>query len=85
MPRACIPIRQVALLTSTVGLMTAALTLGSGGLAPAAEDFFRSMGVHRPASPSPAPDLALPTPEGRTVDIKEFTGKVVLLGFFTTT
>lgn len=50
-----------------------------------AEDAFKAMAVQRPANLGPAPDLALPSLEGKTVRLKDFHGKVVLLGFFTTT
>jgi hypothetical protein len=68
-----------------VGLAIAALTLGSREPVLATEDLFRSMGAERPANSGPAPDLALPTLDGGTVRIKDFRGKVVLLGFFSTT
>jgi cytochrome oxidase Cu insertion factor (SCO1/SenC/PrrC family) len=76
--------RQAVRLAWIVGLMIAPLTLGSIGSAQAAEDPFDSMAVQRPAQPGPAPDLALPSLEGGMVDLKDFRGKVVLLGFFTT-
>lgn len=78
-------IRRLALLTSTAGLAVAAATLGSSGPALARQDLFTAMGVQRPANPRPAPDLALPSPDGRMVGLKDFKGKVVLLGFFTST
>ena len=78
-------VRRVAFLTSTVGLVFTAVTLGSEGPSLATEDPFAAMGVQRPANPSPAPDLALPSLDGRTVHIKDFRGKVVLLSFFATT
>lgn len=78
-------IRRSSPLRWTVGFLVAALTLGSSEPVQGTEDLFASLRVHRPVSPSPAPDLALPTLEGRTVHIKDFTGKVVLLSFFTTT
>ena len=78
-------IRRWALLTSTVGLVIAAVALGSEGPSLATEDPFAAMGVQRPANPGPAPDLELPNLDGSKVHIKDFRGKVVLLGFFSTT
>lgn len=75
-------IPAVALLA---GSLVTAVTLGSGRPAQGTEDLFLRMGVQRPVNPSPAPDLALPGLDGRTVRLKDFQGKVVLLGFFTTT
>lgn len=46
---------------------------------------FEAMAVQRPAEPVAAPDLAFRTAEGREVRLGELRGKVVLLGFFTTT
>lgn len=68
-----------------IGLAIAALTLSLRESALATEDLFRSMGVERPANSGSAPDLALPSLEGKTVHIKDFRGNVVLLGFFSTT
>ena len=68
-----------------VAVLLTAVALGSEGPSLATEDPFAAMGVQRPANPSPAPDLELASLEGRTVHIKDFRGKVVLLGFFTTT
>ena len=76
--------RQVVCLAWMVGLMIVLLMLGSIGSVQAAEDPFASMAVQRPVQVSATPDLALPTLEGMTVNIKDFRGKVVLLGFFTT-
>lgn len=67
------------------GLVLAAGALGIGMPAAGAEDAFKAMAVQRPANLGPAPDLALPSLEGKTVRLKDFRGKVVLLGFFTTT
>jgi hypothetical protein len=43
------------------------------------------MSVQRPAEPVGAPHLVFLTAEGREARLGEFRGKVVLLGFFTTT
>ena len=78
-------LRRLVLLTSTVGLVISPLVLGPRGPVQGAEDFFASMGVQRPANPGPAPDLALPSLDGGMIHLKDFRGKVVLLGFFSTT
>ncbi|MBI2461844.1 MAG: hypothetical protein HYV61_10220 [Candidatus Rokubacteria bacterium] len=44
-----------------------------------------ALGVERPARPGPAPELALPSLDGKVVRLQDFRGQVVLLGFFTTT
>lgn len=77
-------IRRGTVWTWTVGLMLAPLTLGLSGPAQGAEDFFESLAIQRPANPGLAPDLALPSVEGETVHLKNFRGRIVLLGFFTT-
>ena len=84
MPRTRNRFRQVVCLAWVVGLMSVPWMLGSIGSVQAAEDPFENMAVQRPAQVSATPDLALPTLEGTTVNIKDFRGKVVLLGFFTT-
>jgi len=66
-------------------VLLTAVALGSEGPALGTEDPFPAMGVQRPANPSPAPDLELPNLDGRRVRLSDFRGKVVLLGFFTTT
>jgi hypothetical protein len=49
-------------------------------------DPFVELGVERPAEPRAMPELVLPDLGGRPVRLAEaFLGKVVLLGFFTTT
>jgi hypothetical protein len=73
-----------ARLTWIAGLMIAPLMIAAMGPAQVAEDPFVSMAVQRPAQLEPAPDLALPSLEGETVRLKDFRGKAVLLGFFTT-
>lgn len=75
---------RVTLLTWVFGLVIASVIIGASGPAQAAEDPFASMAVQRPAQLSATPDLELPTLEGTTVNLKDFHGKAVLLGFFTT-
>ena len=38
----------------------------------------------RKQAPEPAPDIAFTTIDGREVRIRDFRGKPILLGFFTT-
>lgn len=78
-------VRRLVWLSCTVWVGTVGSVLGSSGPALGAEDPFKAMAVQRPSNPGPAPDLTLPSLEGRAVHIKDFRGKVVLLGFFTTT
>ncbi len=63
-----------------------AVALGVGFALPSAvaEDPYAAMGVERPARPGPAPELALPSLDGKVVRLQDFRGKAVLLGFFTT-
>jgi len=49
------------------------------------EALFAELGVERRTEPVPAPPLALPDLGGRTVRLSDYRGRVVLLGFFTTT
>ncbi len=77
-------IRRVTPIIWVCGLVIASVIIGARGLAQAAEDPFDSLAVQRLAQRAPAPDLALPSLEGKTVHLKDFRGKVVLLGFFTT-
>jgi len=51
----------------------------------AAADPSVALGVERPAQQGPAPELALPSLDGRVVRPQDFRDKAVLLGFFTTT
>jgi cytochrome oxidase Cu insertion factor (SCO1/SenC/PrrC family) len=57
------------------------LTAPAGGR----KDPFDALGVHQPAEPFPAPDLTFRTLDGRETGLKELRGRIVLLGFFTTT
>lgn len=75
----------LALRALAAAFLVTLATLGLSGSALGTEDFFAVMGVQRPAQPGPAPDLALPDLDGKTVRLSDFRGKVVLLGFFTTT
>ena len=77
-------IRRVTPMSWVFGLVIASVIVGAIGLAQALEDPFDSLAVQRLAQRAPAPDLALPSLQGKTVHLKDFRGKVVLLGFFTT-
>ena len=63
-------------------LVAAVPLLGQAG---GSKDPFDALGVHRPAEPFPAPDLTFRTLDGREARLRELRGKIVLLGFFTTT
>lgn len=63
-----------------VGLMVALPGSGAG-----TEALFAELRVERRTEPAPAPALALPDLGGRTVRLNDFRGRVVLLGFFSTT
>jgi cytochrome oxidase Cu insertion factor (SCO1/SenC/PrrC family) len=49
-----------------------------------AADPFEAMEVDRTGLPGPAPDLAFRSIDGREVRLRDLRGRVVLLGFFTT-
>ncbi len=68
-----------------VSLLLWGLTILSSGLAEAhsAEDF-EKMGVVPPRSERNAPEFSLETPDGKTLGLKDFKGKVVLLNFWAT-
>ena len=46
--------------------------------------WYASLGIHRPAEPSEAPDFTLMSLEGRSIQLRELRGKVVLLNFWAT-
>lgn len=48
------------------------------------KDPFDAMGVHRPVEPGPAPELVFRSLDGGEARLHDLRGKVVLLGFFTT-
>ena len=52
--------------------------------APAAGPDFAGMGVQPYNPPKPAPAFSLPDLQGKTVNLAEFRGKVVLLFFWAT-
>ena len=68
--------------TLVLALLVAGLT---GAVTTGAEpDVFSAMSVLRPAAPTPPPDLAFRSLDGREVRLRDLRGKAVLLGFFTT-
>lgn len=50
----------------------------------AGKDPFDAMGVHRPVELVPAPELVFRSLDGGEARLRDLRGKVVLLGFFTT-
>lgn len=59
--------------------------LGAGGtLSPSQLELFEQFGVTPPRTPKPAPDFTLETLSGKTVSLKEFHGKPVLIHFWAT-
>ena len=69
-------IRRLTLVVATLALLTA----GRAGAAPD----FASLQVQPYQPPKPAPAVALPSLDGRTVRLEDFRGKVVLLFFWAT-
>jgi hypothetical protein len=65
-----------------LGLVVTALVGLSGAEVP--KDPFDAMVVHRPVEVAPAPDVAFHRLDGREARVRDLRGKVVLLGFFTT-
>ena len=82
--------RHAWLLVVLGGTVAAALILmlvaaPSTAVGQGVRDPFEAMSVQRLAAPVAAPELAFLTAEGREARLGELRGKVVLLGFFTTT
>jgi cytochrome oxidase Cu insertion factor (SCO1/SenC/PrrC family) len=69
-----------------VAALAVVLLFAAAGLAgvEAAPDPFQAMDVERGVGMAPAPDLAFQSLDGREVRLRELRGKVVLLGFFST-
>lgn len=73
-------VRSMSSLALGIWLLAAAQPAGAAG------DPFEALGVQAIPDPAPSPALSLPDLTGRVVAVpEEFRGKVVLLGFFTTT
>ncbi len=77
--------RLTRLLVGAPALILVLAPAPSTALGQAARDPFEAMSVQRLAEPVAAPELAFLTAEGREARLGELRGKVVLLGFFTTT
>ncbi len=58
---------------------------GGAARAAAPEDVFDAMRAKRAIPPTSAPELALPSVNGGTLQLAELRGKAVILGFFHTT
>lgn len=72
--------RSVSFLALGMWLLAAAQPVSAAG------DPFEALGSQAIPEPAPSPSLSLPDLTGRVVAIpEEFRGKVMLLGFFTTT
>jgi peroxiredoxin len=56
----------------------------SAGPSAGFDALFASLGIHRPAEPSEAPDFTLMNLEGRPVRLRELRGKLVLVNFWAT-
>ena len=56
-----------------------------GATAGGAKDPFDAMVVHRPVEPFAAPEIVFTSLDGREARLSDFRGKVIVLGFFTTT
>ena len=70
----------------TVGAVIILLIGASfGATAGGAKDPYDAMAVHRPAEPFAAPELVLTSLDGGEVRLSALRGKVIVLGFFTTT
>ena len=75
-----------ALLRPLAAALTLALvSLSSTAVGQDVKDPFEALVVQRPGEPLPAPDLVFTTVDGRQARLSELRGKVVFLGFFTTT
>ena len=66
------------------GLILGLLAVVGAAPARSASDPFEAMDVDRAGLPVPAPDVAFRSLEGQEVRLGALRGKVVLLGFFTT-
>ncbi len=73
------------LVTVIVALVIVGASVAPRGPAAGAEALFAELDVQRPPRLAPAPELALPDLNGRVVRLNDLRGRVVLLGFFTTT
>ena len=71
-------------LAAAGGLILGLLAVVGAAPARSASDPFEAMDVDRAGLPVPAPDVAFRSLEGQEVRVRTLRGKVLLLGFFTT-
>jgi hypothetical protein len=69
----------------TAAVLITMLMFGTPATARGGDDLFTVLGAERVDPPRAAPDLRLPDLNGRTVALRDFHARVVLLSFFTTT
>jgi len=67
-----------------IGLVVLSVMLAPPLSGAGSSDPFEAMAVHRPEQVVTAPDVVFLSLEGREVRLRDLRGKVVLLGFFTT-
>lgn len=71
-------------LAAAGGLILGLLAVVGAAPARSASDPFEAMDVDRAGLPAPAPDVAFRSLDGQEVRVRALRGKVLLLGFFTT-
>lgn len=69
------------------GLLMSMLPLAGGGAGAAAsslEEIYDAMRANRVVPPADAPDVTLPTTDGRSLRLADLRGRAVIVGFFVT-
>ena len=74
---------RVSLTVGTVIILLIGTSFGA--TAGGTKDPYDAMVVHRPVEPFAAPELMFTSLDGREARLSDFRGKVIVLGFFTTT